>query len=737
MIIFSMKKYFIPLVFFLCLVFVACQSALNKKKEERIKEKTVFQTTNAWQPTIDVAADVAIIYGTKKYPEGDFTQRVKSWKDKGYITHFMTGIAWGEYQDYFLGRWDGKSHWDEGQVNAKGDTLWHHKNVPYIVPSVNFLRYMQEKHIKPVIDAGIDAIYLEEPEFWAEAGYSDAFKREWENYYNTKWQPQHTSASYRYLSNKLKYHLFYRAIDSCFTFAKVYGKKKGLDVRCYVPTHSLINYSQWQIVSPEASLASLPCVDGYVAQVWTGTARVKNFYKGVEKERVFETALMEYGSVQSMTAPTFRKVYFLTDPMEDRVRDWVDYRKNYEATYVAQLMYPMTNNYEVMPWPTRIYEGLYQKSLKDKKKERIPRFYATQMQIMINALQDMPLSRNRLSGSRGVSVLMANSLMFQRSRNVVEGYEDPQLSNFFGLVMPLLKRGVPVNLMHIENVGYPASWDDTKVLLMTYSNMKPLDETMHLSIAEWVYNGGCLLYAARDNDPYQFVPEWWNHSPYNFIHPSDHLFQLMGLPSVPNEGVYYYGKGKVCIIRQDPKEFVMQKEGDGKFLREVAGLYQTYNGNLHYKNNFYLARGKYDLVAVMDENEDSKPLVMRGRYVDLFNSVLPVIGKKVIQPGEQAFLLNLDRVDKNQLPTVLATSARISEERKKGTNYSFVARGPIHTDAIMRVMLPMKPKKYHLQDDKGVKLLPSTYTYRWNVLSRTLLLHFKNNPSGVKVQLAW
>ena len=34
-------------------------------------------------------------------------------------------------------------------------------------------------------------------------------------------------------------------------------------MKCYVPTHSLVNYSQWQIVSPEASLASLPCVDGY------------------------------------------------------------------------------------------------------------------------------------------------------------------------------------------------------------------------------------------------------------------------------------------------------------------------------------------------------------------------------------------------------------------------------------------------------------------------------------------
>ena len=62
------------------------------------------------------------------------------------------------------------------------------------------------------------------------------------------------------MSSKLKYHLYYRALDEAFTYAKEYGRSKGLDIKCYVPTHSLLNYSQWQIVSPEASLASLPCV---------------------------------------------------------------------------------------------------------------------------------------------------------------------------------------------------------------------------------------------------------------------------------------------------------------------------------------------------------------------------------------------------------------------------------------------------------------------------------------------
>lgn len=126
-----------------------------------------------------------------------------------------------------------------------------------------------------------------------------------------------------------------------------------------MPTHSLINYTSWQIVSPEASLASLDCVDGYIAQVWTGTAREPNFYNGVQKERVFENAFLEYGCMKSMTAPLNRKMYFLTDPIEDRAKDWLDYKINYQATFAAQLMYPMVDTYEVMPWPDRIYQGLY------------------------------------------------------------------------------------------------------------------------------------------------------------------------------------------------------------------------------------------------------------------------------------------------------------------------------------------------------------------------------------------
>lgn len=728
----------------LSLVTTSCQTG-QKGAEANVerREKTAFQTGQPWKPTTDNRADVAIVYGVGGNPSEKrsgmtFEQRVQSWRDKGYITHFMTGIAWGEYQDYFTGKWDGKWHLDEGQVTQKGDTIWHGHMVPYIVPSMNFIQYMKENHIKRVIDAGIDAIYLEEPEFWARAGYSDAFKREWKEYYGFDWRPQHESAENTYLANKLKYHLYYRALNECFTYAKEYGKSKGMDVRCYVPTHSLVNYSQWQIVSPEASLASLPCVDGYIAQVWTGTSREPNYFNGVVKERVFETAFLEYGCMESMTAPTGRKVFFLTDPIEDWPRDWADYKKNYQATFTAKLLYPNNNNYEVMPWPDRIYEGLYRTSANSEEKARIPRFYSTQMQVMINTLNNMPLSDNKVSGSSGISVLMANSLMFQRAPQPVAGYDDPQLSNFYGQALPLLKRGVPIHLLHLENVSYPETWKNTKVLLMTYSNMKPLDKETHKFIAEWVKNGGVLVYSTRDTDPFQNVQEWWNQGEEKFNTPSEHLFQLMGIDKKAKEGEYTYGNGTVYVIRKDPKEFVLKEGSDKEFIATVKRMYEEKAkvGTLEFKNHFYLERGAYDLAAVLDEGSISnEPYIIKGRLIDLFDPALPVLTEKVVQPGEQSFLLDVNRIKDQDKPQVLCGAARTYEEKVGKKDFSFVAKSPINTTNVMRVLLPGEPESVVIADAKGNALVEATS--QWDAQSKTCLLTFENNPEGVKVTFKW
>ena len=724
-------------ILFCGLITISCAGLAQNKSTvtNEPRQKTAFQTSIGWIPQIDVRSDVAIVYGTNDSKNETFEQRVKSWRDRGYQTAFMTGIAWGSYFDYFLGKWDGKNHLGVGQVTQKGDTIFHGRNMPYVVPVQSFIDYMKAAVVKRVIDAGITTIFFEEPEFWARAGYSAPFKEEWQKFYGFPWRPEDASAENTYLASKLKYQLFYNAIKQVSNYAKSYGKSKGKNVKVYIATHSLVNYSSWQIVSPEASLATLPGIDGYIAQVWTGTSREPTYFNGLEKERVFENAFLEYGSMVSMTAPTGRKLFFLTDPVEDWPRNWVDYKQNYQATFTAELLYPMVNNYEVMPWPERIYTHPYKLANSDSS-VLIPKYYSTQMQVMINVLNDMPLSPNKVSGINGIGVLMSNSLMFQRFPTH-NGFEDPQFSNFYGQTLPLLKRGIPVQTVHMENLAYANTLKNIKVLVMSYSNMKPNSPQVHQYIANWVKQGGVLIYCGRDNDPYQSVMEWWDTKGNKYTAPSQHLFKLLNIDTTDNKKGYKVGKGMVYIIRQNPKEFVLQANNDDNYINLVKKAYEkdAHAGKITYKNSLYLERGPYDIVSVMNENADSKPYTIKGPVIDLFDPQLPVLTQKTVPPGEQSLLYALNRVANKKQPKVLASASRIYDEHIQVDSYSFVAKSPINTVNSMRVLLPVRPKNIKVTNSAG-KII-SDVKSSWDTSTHTLYLGFDNSPDGIKVNLKW
>lgn len=685
-------------------------------------EKTTFQTGDAWIPELDIRSDVAIVYGVNP----SLPDRVKGWRDRGYIIHLMTGVAWGGYRDYLEGRFDGKNHMDEGQVQRDGQMIMHDPHTPYMVPSTSYVEYLKSM-VKTAIDEGVEAIHLEEPEFWNRGGYSEGFKREWQAYYNEPWQAQHESPEATYRSAKLKYHLYFRALKEIFLYAKQYGESKGHPVRCYVPTHSLLNYSMWQIVSPESSLADLPGMDGYIAQVWTGTARTPVFYNGVAKERTFENAYLEYGSMAAMTKPTGRRVYFLTDPIEDNPNHtWEDYKHNYEATFTAQLMYPGVANYEVMPWPSRIFLGKYQVG-GSQERQPIPPDYAAEILILINALNDMEASGARITGTQGIGVLQSDTMMFQRFPTHA-GYEDPNLSNFYGMALPLVKRGVPVELVQMENLLQPDALKDIRVLIMSYSNMKPLKKEYHGALKKWAKDGGRIIYCGRDQDPFQSIREWWNEEGKIERSPATRLMQdLMyekqedptsSRTDIPSSAY------RIAWIKQDPKEFVMQAGGDEPLLKEI----EKTGVELEEKNVFHLQRGAFDVVAVFDESVSSEPYIVPGPVIDLFDSNLPVLEKKVVNPDRRAFLYNLTRKGK-EAPTVLASSSRASDEVREANRYSFVLKGPKATNGIARLLLPSEPKTSQAStpDGASIDLQP-----QWDAKTKTLLVKYPNQPDGVK-----
>lgn len=689
-------------------------------------EKTLFQSAAPWRADYDIRSDVAIVYGAGS----GFEERVAGWLNKGYKVHFMTGISWGRYQDYFSGVFDGKTHYEDSQVDRHGNILWHGggTEIPYVVPSPSYITYIKTL-VKRAIDAGVSAIHLEEPELWARAGYSEGFKKEWERYYGTPWVAQHTSPDATYQSSKLKSHLYLNALKEVLAYAKEYSRDLGNEVPCYVATHSLLSYSAIEMISPEADLAQLPDMDGYIGQVWTGTARYPVWYNDKLDERVFENAFLEYGSVAAMTAPLGKKVFFLSDPVEDWPRTWDDYKRNYQATFVAKLLYPRVADYQVLPWPERIFLGKY-KLEGNPDPQPISTAYATQVQVMINSLNAVPVSDNRVSGSKGIAVLMSNTLMYQRYP-VHDGYEDPQLSNYYGMTLPLLKRGIPVNNVLMENLNLPAALDDIRVLVMSYSSMKPRDAAYHDYLASWVKAGGALIYVASDTDPFQEVSEWWNTGDFSYSKPSTHLFEKLGLPEdITPDKEYAVGKGRVFVLRQDPKELVMKEDGDLRLAQVVRQAYEVSGESLEFKNHFQLARGPFDIVAVMDESISATPLELNGPFIDLFDASLPVIQKKMVKPGEQAFLYNLSRTKRTSEPKVLVSSARVNESRMVGGEFRITTIGPTKARGVMRIAVERKPSHIRVISKESGNDVVLPFESEWHESSQTYFLSYENSPNG-------
>lgn len=682
------------------------------------QERTVFQTHRPYGERINLRADVAIVYGI----EGDMPDRVRSWRERGYKVHLMTGVAWGNYQDYYYGRWDGKERLDEAQTRKNGEKIGHGGDVYYMSPGKDYGRYLAEG-VRRALDVGVEAVHLEEPEFWSWGGYGEGFKREWADYYKEPWQDPESSPDARWRAAKLMSYLYRRALGQIFDSIIAYNKEKGTNVRCYVPTHSLLNYADWGIVSPESDLAKIEGCDGYIAQVWTGTAREPNNYGNVKKERTFETAFLEYGSMQNLVRSTGRSVWYLADPIEDNPNhDWGDYKRNYRSTLVASLLQPDVSQYEVMPWPERIFNDDYPSEADPKKRVGIQGDYETELQVVINALKDMKQRESSWSsGSRGVGVVISDSLMFQRGD---DNASDNDFGHFYGLGLPFLKRGMPVQPIQLENVNLKGYLSDSKVLLMTYEGQKPLKPEVHEGLAKWVKAGGTLVFVDNDRDPFNKVREWWNEGTTKYATPREHLFERLGVGRNPAQELTTVGKGRLLFLKASPNTDISRKADGPKWLTDKVRAAAT---NLKWSetSSLVLRRGPYVVAGGMDET-DSPQQTLRGEYVDLFDSTLAV--KKDIVLGPQARHLLVD-LAKFRRP-VIASAGYVHQERSDTKGWTGSIEGIGDTPSVVLLRVASAPKSVTLD---GVAIRDQSY----DAARKLLWLRFPNRtvPQKIDVRL--
>ena len=690
-------------------------------------ERTCFQTGEPWSEKGNLRSDVALVYGIDPSLPG----RIETWREHGYRIHVMTGVSWGNYQDYLYGRFDGVNHEDEAQTVSDGRKSSHGGDVYYMCPSTNYGKFLCVG-VQRALDAGAEAIHLEEPEFWVNASYGEGFKREWQSYYGEAWQDVRSSVDAQWRASKLKYFLYRRALQQVFDYVQEFNARTGRHVRCYVPTHSLLNYAHWCIVSPESSLARLKGCDGYIAQVWTGTARTPNVYCGNLKERTFETAFLEYGAMQNLVRATGRGVWYLNDPIEDNPNhDWDDYGRNWECTLTASLLQPEVSQFEVAPWPERIFKGRYPRAAKPEDRKTIPAPYASELQTVMNALNDMKQERVEWDcGTRGIGVVVSDSLMFERGE---PSPSDPHMGHFYGMAMPLLKRGIPVTPVQLENVIVPHYLDGFKVLLLTYQGMKPLSADVHAQLADWVRRGGVLVVCDDDSDPFNSVREWWNSGELKYRTPREHLFAQLGFDqraaSVENhETEWRSGKGQVVWVRQNPVEFTRDAEGAAQIVSLVHHAADRAKLQWRETNYLLLRRGPYVVGGGLDESIPGEAKTLQGHFINLFDPQLRVQTAVRLEPNSRFLLRDLDATRCGK-PVVLESACKSLTTESKENLISTVVEGVGDTPALVLLRASKAPRAITL-DNETVK------DFDYSAADKLLRVRFHNEarPRTLSIQ---
>lgn len=489
-------------------------------KEPPSEAFTSFQTNASYNPGIDIKTDAVLVYGACK-------RKVRGWQNKGYRIWSMYNSIWDNIHTPVF-----KKHPEIIQTLKDGKPYQLMADRYWAVPSPIWADYIW-KRVERGLEAGVEAVVLEEPEYSYSAGYSGYFKKAWEEFYGEPWRPPHSSPTAAFKAGRLIGHLlseFYRDV-----FKKVKEKVPG--VKTYIATHSIFHYVT-MFVAPFSKFIDNPYCDGIIGQVWTGTAKYPFVLRGKRASYIFQRAYLEYSFFAGFKrAWKEKEMWFLTDPVEDDPDyTWDFYKKSYIKTMIASLLFPEVYRYEVTPWPERVFG----KGVKYSG-QKAPQNYMSLLLLIWDMERRLHKYKNDVEWISGEPTFLA-PISETSAYQKVGGYTfdfDP----FLYMTVPLLQWGNGVYAFPMEGIAKdPASISDFKVMLLDYSISKPDDPKINRNIADWVKSGGTLVIFGGEDRFCKIEGTWWSKE--GFDSPAEALLSELGVKVLKKKAAYP-GGGKV------------------------------------------------------------------------------------------------------------------------------------------------------------------------------------------------
>ncbi len=639
----------------------------------------------------------------------------------------------------------------------------------YMIPTRERIEFAKRYYQQALTD-DVTGFCFDEPEIWANAGYSDSFKAEWFAHYGTAWDPPHGSVDARYQAEQLKALLVHRWVESILNDV---SERRPSTTRL-LALHSQPGYAGMGMGAPHHRLLSIPVLNEVIAEVWN---------------EPFDSCYLQYSSFHHLTRGTDKKLWLMMDPWGDSPAMSLDYyRRNYGNNVLAALMFPTVERYQPLIWPNRLYG-------------KIPQEYETLINTVAGALGELWRYPDGQvgAGSRGFATFVSDSMAWQRAEP-----EPSDFDGFQGLAAPLVQCGLPVDVLSLDRAAKPGYLDEAQCLLLSYDFLKPTAGAQNHALAEWTRRGGTLV-CFGGTDAYNAVRlAWWRQAGH--ASPLEELFSQLGLPVDhpkvlkepgqnlvlepepavlgpaanklniligPSPGEVQYqrrvafwqseenapepsgtypltiyspppgatpiyriegdrtvvawqmqaGRGHVVFVGLAPGYFQTAKDGAAS-LRLLARYGYELTGSTYREGHcFLMRRGPYTGIRTLDRLHR-----LDGRYIDLFSPTLNLCEDPEIPPQTNAFFI--DAPSPSDEPVV---SGRLEAFYASPDRTSFVVQAPSQTDGAARIAIGGRQMKtVHAFRKNGHPVAVQAQAER-----DTMLLTYSNDAAGVVVRVDW
>ena len=718
---------------------------------------TTFQCSAEYNNTLNLTADSVMVYVRNRQ---GINQAFPTWMDKEqYQIDLMVALN-RDHSDWCM---KNPSKLINVQTRRDG-SLYRHGGLTdsydfYMVPTEDWIEYVWDI-IEPCISKySPRMIALEEPEMWHDAGYSQAFRNEWKNFYNEDWQTPTRSPATMYKAEQLKKFLIERIIKEISSRIK----EKSPETKVYLATHSTLNYNSWSIMTGLNHYMSLGALDGVIGQTWSDTLYYPVKYEGSKVNQPFASAFLEYASyTDSVKNGDF---FALADPKADAPDyTWDTYEYLYRHSVTASLLQPEIQRFELFPWPDRSFTPA-------------PAQYKAYQLNVFNALKDISGKAVEIfAGTSGIGVLLSDTISWQYGNT---SWTQNTAESIYGLTMPLIKKGIPVKFKALELIKSKEDLKDIKTLVVSYDCMKPLTDTTNKVIAEWVNDGGTLIYIGGWDKFEEIDTSWWHSMGTT---PANHLFSELGLDlsldqssssfsalnwtgdkkfsSVMenNSGIssfrgIFSGKiasensilksgnlviGVEAIVGKGnfvgfsiPSAYFSQSAAGAATMRGILNYALTTSDSKYTESNLMLAkRGKYVTAYAIDASE-----TLKGNFINIYDNELSVLNSVTIAPDSSVLLYDISDIKLNDTPIVIYNGGTLSDKKESSAQTSYNVSGPFGSPISQRILAKKGMYPQDIAATLDGRKVPAYY--RWDNETSSLLVQVLGSVNPTTVEIKW